>query len=231
MEELTIKTALVARTYTYRLLQMLFGSKPSNELLGQLFSEATYEALDLYAAGDTNEALHDAQEELQELARAYAHNHANFLEAAQRDYAHLLVGPEDLKAPPWECVYRTKERVLFQEVTLKVREAYRTQNMLPSRYPHVSDDHVAIELDFIGKLAAKAQTAFDAHEDAECLRLLNAQRTFIADHLGGWISAYAADVAKAAPDSLYACAGALAAAILPLDLDLIEELEAGIAQE
>lgn len=230
MDELTIKTALVARTYIYRLAQMLFGSEPSIELLNQLFSEVTDEALSLYEAGDTSGALRQAHEGIQKLGRTYTNNPTRFLETAQRDYAHLLVGPEDLKAPPWECVYRTKERVLFQEVTLKVREAYRAQNMLPSRYPHVSDDHVAIELDFMGKLAAKAQDAFDAGDCAECLRLLGAQRAFLVDHLMAWTPAYATDVADAAPNSLYACAGALCAAVLPLDRDLIEELETGIAR-
>ncbi len=129
-----------------------------------------------------------------------------------------------MKAPPWECVYLTNERVLFQESTLKVREAYRSENMLPTQYPHVSDDHIAIELDFLAKLSEKTQAALSANDTAEYGRLLESQRAFLNEHLLVWVDKYATDLSEASSDSLYARIAMLCAAFLPIDVEVIGEL-------
>lgn len=223
MDDIIVKTALIARTYLYRMFQMVFGDEPTEELLAALFSDTTGEALDCFKGGDSP-AFGEALALFAKSGEAYKGDPAGYLEAAERDYMHVLVGPQDLKAPPWECVYLTNERVLFQEATLKVREAYRSENMLPSQYPRVSDDHIAIELDFMAKLSEKAQGAFDGGDTREYRRLLEAQRSFVRDHPMRWVASYAADVSDAAPGSLYECAGALCAAFLPADAEVLGEL-------
>lgn len=223
MDDITIKTALVARTYLYRIFQMTLGGDPTEELLATLFSETTEEALDCFT-GAESEAYAAACAALGTCKVAYEEDAGLYLETAKRDYAHVLVGPHELKAPPWECVYLTNERVLFQEATLKVREAYRSENMLPSQYPHVSDDHIAIELDFVLKLGEKTQAAFAADDGTEYRRLLEVQRTFLRGHPLIWIERYAADLSAAAPGSLYSCIGMLCAAFLAIDLEVLGEL-------
>jgi TorA maturation chaperone TorD len=68
----------------------------------------------------------------------------------------LFVGPDKLIAPPWESVYRSKEGLLFQESTMTVREIYRTQGLHPEGYPHVADDGLALELDFLSRMTDRA---------------------------------------------------------------------------
>ena len=223
MEDIMVQTALAARVYLYRMFQAVFGDDPTEELLAIVFSDTTNEATTCFDGADADE-YRAAVSSLAKCRGAFEANRAEYLEAAKRDYTHLLVGPEDLKAPPWECVHLTNERVLFQEATLKVREAYRSENMLPSGYPHVSDDHIAIELDFIAKLSEKARQAFDVGDVEEYRRLLEAQRTFVNEHPAKWAKKYAEALEDAAFGSLYSCMGALCAAFLPLDVEVIGEL-------
>ena len=223
MDDIIVKTALVARTYLYRVFQAVFGDDPTEEVLAALFSDTTDQAVECFEAGDSTEFA-KALALFAACRKGYAEDPAGYLEAAQRDYMHVLVGPEDLKAPPWECVYLTNERVLFQEATLKVREAYRSENMLPSQYPRVSDDHLAIELDFMVKLSEKTQKAFDEGDANEYRRLLSVQRSFLTDHPLAWVANYASDLSDAAPGSLYEGVGALCSAFLPIDVDVIGEV-------
>lgn len=223
MDDITIQTVLVARNYLYRALQAVLGEDPTEGMLSVLFSETTDMALECFAGAESG-AYAAARAGLQRCREACEGDRGAYLEAAKRDYMHVLVGPHELKAPPWECVYLTNERVLFQEATLKVREAYRSENMLPTQYPHVSDDHIAIELDFMVKLSAKCQAAFEAGEAGEYRRLLETQRGFLKEHLLVWVERYADDLAEDAPGSLYACVGKLCAAFLPLDFELAGEL-------
>lgn len=223
MDRATIEVALVARTYLYRAFQAVFGDEPTKELLETLFSDVTEQALSCFE-GAESDAYRQAIDAFEDAGSAFERDRTGFLEKAQRDYTKVLVGPHELKAPPWECVYLTKERVLFQEATLKVREAYRSENMLPTQYPHVSDDHIAIELDFVAKLCEKSQNALDAGDGIEYRRLLEAQRAFVREHLLTWVDAYASDVGEAVPNSLYAHVASLLAAFLPIDAEVLGEL-------
>lgn len=228
MDSEEIQTVLLARTYFYQVCQVVFGDDPSEELLDAFFSEATEDAFSLFTSVEPEKCA-AALAAYEECKAACAADRAAFLEKAQRDYMHQLIGPNELKAPPWECVYISKERMLFQESTLRVRQYYRSEGFLPTQYPHVSDDHIAIELDFMAKLGKKSEEALTAGEDAEYKRLLGSQRTFLTTHLLKWVADYAADLAKEAPGSLYACAAAMCAAVLPIDADLLGEL--GEAEE
>lgn len=231
MNTLTIRTALIARTYLYRITQMLLGEEPTRELLDVLFSDTTKEALSCFERAE-HEPLAQVMATFSGCKSTYESDRTSFLKVAQRDYMHALVGPEDLKAPPWECVYLTGERILFQEATLKVREAYRSENMLPTQYPHVSDDHIAIELDFMGKLSVKCQEAFEVQDATEFRRLLGVQSAFLREHLLKWVTKYTNDLGATVPNSLYAYVGTLCAAFLHSDAELLEELECqGIPQK
>ncbi len=223
MNSIAIETVLAARTYLYRAFQATFGDEPTESFFETVFSEVTDQALDCFGgAGSVSyEAAADA---FCEVRRSYEADGSAWVASAKQTYTRLLVGPEDLKAPPWECVYLTKERVLFQEATLQVREAYRSENMLPAHYPHVSDDHFAIELDFMAKLSEKSQAAFESCDNGEYRRLLVSQQAFLEEHLLRWAADYASDVAEAAPGSFYACMGSLCAAFLAIDVEVIGEL-------
>ena len=52
-------------------------------------------------------------------------------------------------APLWESVYLGKEHLLFEEVTLAVRECYHHYGLSFIREGNEPDDHIVIELEFL----------------------------------------------------------------------------------
>ena len=120
-------------------------------------------------------------------------------EALKSEYTRLFIGPGKLAAPPWESVYRTKERSLFTRITLEVRSFYRSQGFIPELYPSVADDHISLEFDFLARLAAAALDAYILEAQAEpsgtdCQEALAASRDFLREHLLTWFDEYVGDL-------------------------------------
>lgn len=100
----------------------------------------------------------------------------------KRDYNRLFVGPDKLKAAPWESVHRSEEKLLFEEETLQVRAAYREFGLAAPRLNREPDDHIGLELEFLATLATRAL------DDPERTgRYTAAIEEFLTDHLLQWV--------------------------------------------
>jgi TorA maturation chaperone TorD len=121
-------------------------------------------------------------------------------------------------------VYVTKKRILFQESTLEVREAYRKEGFLPGGYPRVSDDHISLELDFMNLLAEECRNRCELEDLPEYHRLLEVQLEFLTKHLLKWVPNYVSDLDKAAPESLYSTLAHLIVAFVRFDRQTLVEL-------
>lgn len=75
--------------------------------------------------------------------------HVDIIESARCDYMHLLVGIGDPLAAPWESVYESRERSIFQASTLDVRRWYHNYGLQSKLQYHEPDDHIGIILEFI----------------------------------------------------------------------------------
>lgn len=229
---------LAARAYLYHLFQSLFGNEPGEGALAIANGEVTREALEIMGEMAKEAAAADAQP-----AGAGEDGAGTFVEAAggfaaavtaaardlpavRRAYASLFVGPASLPAPPWESVFRTGRALLFQESTLEVRQAYRAQGLEPACYPHVADDHIAIELDFMASLGDRALEACELEDRAGMQGFLDASAAFLDDHLLVWAPAYAEAVAQSDPSGLYAATACLMVRCLRLDRRFIAQLPA-----
>lgn len=73
-------------------------------------------------------------------------------EAVEQDYLRLLVGLGTPLAPPWESVWASDARLLFQRQTLDVRYWYRSAGLQAAELHHEPDDHIGLELEFVGRL-------------------------------------------------------------------------------
>jgi TorA maturation chaperone TorD len=102
------------------------------------------------------------------------------------DYTRLLLGPGEVIAPPWESVYYSAERLLFQEKTLQVRTWYQRFGLEAENLHKEPDDHIGLELAFVAHLAQRAVTALDQQEQACFEYTLAAQREFLSEHLLKW---------------------------------------------
>lgn len=217
MEPYDSRDRLAARTYCYRLFQNLFGAKPTARVLEVAGGDVTEAALAILCP--------QCPAELVEGFMAAAGHASGAMDSLVSAYNRLFVGPARLPVPPWESVYVAGERLIMQKSTLDVRLAYKAQGYLPACYPHVADDHLALELGFMAELAQRAQDVADNDAQA-CAAALEASRAFVREHLAAWIPAYAAAIGDEAPGTLYAFAAALLSQVVAADEAVLDALVA-----
>ena len=121
----------------------------------------------------------------------------------RNDYNRLFVGPAKLLAAPWESVYMDRERVLFQPVTLAVRNSYERFGVARAGEFNEPEDHVGLELSFIAHLASLALAAH-RRGDAETFEtLVKARDEFVHNHPRRWVPNWQRDVEKHADTDFY----------------------------
>lgn len=218
-----VQILLSELTLLYRLLQNIFGNEPSENLLTILCSQTSKDALALF--GDKNNSDYmKSLETLNEFFLWYRKVDEGTLEQVKDEYTRLFLGPEELVAPPWESVYVSKEPLLFQRNTLEVRKRYRSFGFIPAEYPHVADDHLALELDFMGCLSEMANKACTQGEIEEAKRLLRGQKNFMNEHLLNWVPDFAQRIQKSRTKIFYPNTAVLASEFLKKTDQAISEI-------
>ena len=176
----TFEVILAGRVLLYKLFHKTFGREPDAAYLSLLAEPAIADAFSLFSVqeGDT---MAKAAEFVG--GQSESSNDADYISRLYNEYMRLFVGPQKLPAPPWESVYRSHQGLLFQESTLTIREIYRKQGFEAEGYPRVADDSLALELDFMGRMAERAQAAL-ADDNMEALsEALTVSESFVRVHL------------------------------------------------
>ena len=144
-------------------------------------------------------------------------------EELRSDFTRLLIGPGPLPAAPWESVVRGEERLTFGEETSAVRAFYRRHGFELERLGREPDDHVAIELEFMGRLASASLR--DLEEDPGGLGPgLAAQLEFLEDHLLRWAPKFSEDLAKNAATDFYRGLALILSEFLVYDARALSEI-------
>lgn len=216
---------LANRLYLYSLLHKLFGREPDGEMLTLLCAETSCQAFGLLSA-EEGDALQRAGRFLR--ATRERLEDAAFCEDVHSEYMHLFVGPDKLVAPPWESVYRGEDAMLFQAVTLEVREIYRAYGLLPEGYPHVADDSLALELAFMAKLAERTVEDFQNGDEVGLGRLLEGAEAFLNKHLLLWIPKFLERMEKSPTQHLYPQMCVILEEFLRRDAETLRELRAAL---
>lgn len=227
-----IAIILANRYFLYDLFQHVFSHESSMALVEIVIGEHTQEALGLLFADENDD--HESQPEIvaykaylelvAELKQALDREPEGTLEKLKSEYTYLLIGPNKLPAPPWESVYLTKERLIFQESTLKVRQKYLKYHFLPANYPHEADDHIAFELDFMGRLAKSTYESFDNSNVEDMKNLLSDQKAFLEEDLLVWIGDFANEIQKSRTHYFYPQIAALVHEFLKIDREILDEV-------
>ena len=119
------------------------------------------------------------------------------------DYTRLFVGVGKVLAPPWESVYFSEDRMIFQKETLDVRNWYRRFGLELENLHKEPDDHIGLEMSFVAYLAELGIKVLD-EQDEEKYKLLNdAKRQFISEHLLQWGPTWCALVKEHAKTDFY----------------------------
>ncbi|MBR4250189.1 MAG: molecular chaperone TorD family protein, partial [Verrucomicrobia bacterium] len=180
-----IEILLQNRIYLYELMHAVFSGVPNEELIHLISQPVTQEAFLLLSEADDDlmaKMAHFTSLQDGKLAADPA-----YLEQVKSEYTKLLIGPGKMIAYPWESTYNGSETMLFQESTLRVRQAYRKYGYLPEEYPHVPDDHIALELHFLSKLSSLVLDAYKEGNRERALSVLNDQKVFMKYHIRNWL--------------------------------------------
>jgi len=119
------------------------------------------------------------------------------------DHTRLFTGMRNLPVVPWESVYFSEERMVFQESTLNVRSWYRRFGLESVDLYREPDDHIGLEISFVGHLAGLALSALKQGNAEEFERVLNAQRDFFSQHLLLWGPLWCSQMVKYAQTPFY----------------------------
>lgn len=188
----TILEWLQGRLWVYSLLGAIYYQGPKEELLSNLANE---DGLKEFAHHIANPLMEQGISQLyQELNDRQGDQ--NYPVELWEDYNRLFIGPGALLAPPWESVYRSKERLVFGEETLQVRDFYQRFGLEVKNLNKEPDDHIGLEMEFIAYLCQEAIQKIQDNEDA--VPYIQATRQFLQEHLAQWVPEFCGDIEEGA---------------------------------
>lgn len=138
------------------------------------------------------------------------------------DYTRLMLAGDRVLAPPWESVYFSEERLVFQEQTMQVRAWYHRFGVDATNHAQEPDDHIGLEFAFVAHLAQQALAALEQDEPDTFENALAAQREFLSEHLLRWAPQWCNLVESQAYTDFFRGIALLTKGILA---ELTEELE------
>lgn len=214
---------LEARALNYAFLNVVYGAEMTEQARASLAAEAVPRSFGLFFGGEA-EAARECRDALDEVEARLEAASKDGVEGMRREYTALFIGAGSLEAPPWESSYTGDPRLLFQEGTLAVRNAYREGGFLPARYPSVADDHIALEFAFMAALSKRARNAYGEGGLEACRRDLELSADFAEAHLLAWLPLFLERVRGARSADFYLHATRLALAYTALDQAVVEGL-------
>lgn len=120
------------------------------------------------------------------------------------EYAQLFSHNLTPDCPPYETQYGSTHIFWQSQQLADIAGFYRAFGLELSPQAHERLDHLAVELEFMGYLALKEAHALERHQDAQGDVVQDAQRKFLNEHLGRWVSAFSSRVEAKLPGSAYA---------------------------
>lgn len=96
------------------------------------------------------------------------------------EYQRLFVGPDQILAPLWESVYKTKDKIIFDENELEVRKIYNEAGLDVKKTEPA--DHLSLELAFMARLSVECSDFITVGTD----ETLAKQLEFLEKHLLKW---------------------------------------------
>lgn len=146
------------------------------------------------------------------------------------DYVRAFIGhgvDAYSAAYPFESVYTSPKRLMMQEARDEVLAVYRSEGLDKMPSWKESEDHLALELEFMAALGDRIVTAAEAGDEAEVERLLSTQRNFLDDHLTSWVPLMTADLRRFAQCGLYQGLASLTDGFLQVEEEFFNEIFEG----
>jgi TorA maturation chaperone TorD len=183
------------RSYVYVSLACLFRKEPDEEILAALSEEQQLSCL-----FEDLKSLLPVAVELEADIAAHTHESDAYQAQLREDFNRLFIGPGPLLAPPWESVHRSRERLLFGEHTLAVRDFYHSFGLKAAKQEQEPEDHIALELEFAGWLC---QQAANAESPEQAGVFIDGHREFLVRHMFEWVPAFCGAVSRSSETAFY----------------------------
>lgn len=125
---------------------------------------------------------------------------------------------------PFESVYTSKKRLLMQEARDEVLAIYRSAGLSKLDTWKESEDHIALELEFMQILCKRAIEALEANDEDSAIALFLTQKNFLDDHLAAWVPMMTSDIKRFAQTDLYQGLAFLTEGFLDTEQEFLADL-------
>ncbi|MEA4900728.1 molecular chaperone TorD family protein [Desulfitobacterium sp.] len=201
------------RMYGYGILSRTFLREPNRSFFKTLQAD---QCLELFPFQDEHPLI---KQGIALAARSLADLDLVRYEKICWDYTRLFIGPHKIPAPPWESVYLGEERLIFQEVTLNVRQTYLKYGIAPRHLGQEADDHLGYELDFMYQLCQLSL------ENTERVRsIIKDQKDFLENHIFKWVPLICRDILVHAETDFYKGMSLCLEGFIEIDRKAVNEL-------
>lgn len=222
--QITISDVLESRNGTYQLLERLFEKEVDQPLLDRLCS--------MRFPQNTGNAKVD---EGYRLMRSYLGGiDSDVLTELAVDYVRAFIGSGVSgysAAYPYESVYTSPKRLIMQDARDEVLALYRAAGLDKQDGWKESEDHIAVELEFMCILGTRAVGRLEAGDEDAAVALLVQQKNFLEDHLLSWYPMMAEDMEKFPQTDFYRGLGKLTMGYLENDAEFLADILAGTGYE
>ncbi len=206
-----------SRAKAYALLSRLYAREVDDELLEQLRC-ATFPVHSGNDQADTGNRL---------IATYLSNVWSGTLQELAVDYVHAFIGSgmdAFSAAYPYESVYTSPRRLMMQEARDEVLAIYRSQALDKSPTWKESEDHIAMECEFMAAMATRTAQACREDDEEKVASLLRVQHNFLQDHLFAWTGMLTSDMRKFACTDFYKGLADYTDGFLESDVELLADV-------
>ena len=205
------------RSATYGLLSRLYAKEVDAELLDELH-DTLWPIETGTDAGDTGNRL---------IATYLSGIWENTLTELAADYMRTFFGhgySGHAAANPFESVYSSEKRLLMQSARDEVLALSRAAGLSKQESWKEGEDHIALELEFMQRMALRAAEALDDAAEDEAVAYLRTSYDFLENHLLNWVPMLVADMRMHARTLFYQGLAQLTLGALQEDEAVLREL-------
>lgn len=223
LKTVDLKDILTTRQWFYDFLAKSFYLEPELDDIKSKLDTNIFEEFADESGNAENEGVHILKSFFNNVSKLGKEEFVKIKE----DYNRLFIGPGQLLAPPWESVYLSKERIIFDEHTLAVREFYKRWDVNTNTKSKEPDDHIGFELEFMNILISKSIKALENNDINFLKESLLAQKDFLDKHILLWIDEFSSMLYKNAMEDYFKGLALFSLDYLKMDKELLEDLIEG----
>ncbi len=140
------------------------------------------------------------------------------------EYAALFLNAGSHPISPYESVYTSPEHLVMQQARDEVAYEYESEGLERLESFNEPEDHIALELEFMGRLCVKTDENLDRGDRVAALKCLEKQARFLAQHLGVWVPQFCEEIRQAHPGEFYRGVAQLTQELVASDGEVVQAL-------